>query len=251
QLNRCKRCNTALYCSRECQKAAWAEHRCRDEPTSAATNVVCQALGFSSAGSFQEALMKFVNAHMYAFHNLVKVHAIEEAGNTDWLQNPPKLLQYQLEVDRSQGTAPRRDSSRTFRIVRHEFHTLDRMFAEDETFRQAWVRWEPHRASLEQRTASDPESLGVVPLKFMVNGAGDLSYLTSVHLYRSNVMFQSRQVKELAITNMNALLTGSINNGFPLKIMGDDPALPGQYVRVQGNWTWQQLFGSWDEYQPG
>lgn len=73
------------------------------KPTSAATNVLCQALGFSSAGSFQEALMKFVNAHMYAFHNLVKVHAIEEAGNTDWLQNPPKLLLYQLEVDRSQG----------------------------------------------------------------------------------------------------------------------------------------------------
>lgn len=94
-----------------------------------------------------------------------------------------------------------------FRIVRHEFHTLGRMFADDEKFRQAWARWGPHRASLEQQTASNPESLGVVPLKFMVNGAGDLSHLTSVHLYRSNVMFQSRQVKELAITNMNALLT--------------------------------------------
>ena len=190
---------------------------------------------------------------MYAFHNLVKVHALRDHDDTDWLQSPPKLLLYQLRVDRSSpNNAPRRDSSRAFRAVRHKFLNLADMFAQDETFRQAWARWEPHRASVAEQTAADDDSLGIVPIKFMVEGAGDLAYFTFVHLYRSQARFPSEEAKEIVLEGLRDLLVGSINGGFPLRAVDDDPAVPGLFVRTHGNWTWLQLFpGGWDAYQRG
>ncbi|EIW60819.1 uncharacterized protein TRAVEDRAFT_64172 [Trametes versicolor FP-101664 SS1] len=84
KLKRCVGCSVALYCSRDCQKAAWATHKrlCRPSDSESAPNSLPNQLaGHSTPLELFTNLNEWVsNTHDYAFRTLMRAAVLLNGG---------------------------------------------------------------------------------------------------------------------------------------------------------------------------
>ncbi|KAI0373291.1 hypothetical protein BV20DRAFT_803781 [Pilatotrama ljubarskyi] len=127
KLRRCGGCGVVLYCSKECQKKAWPEHKCVHLPiagkyhqcrtgvyddvalttlTFLDTRKTCrpgaalmknrdvlqESLGIPAPISLTHAVMEWVEAHTHAFHNIASCATILDGGLERNLASPHALV---------------------------------------------------------------------------------------------------------------------------------------------------------------
>ncbi|KAI0737889.1 hypothetical protein C8Q80DRAFT_1242498 [Daedaleopsis nitida] len=263
RLRRCAGCMQAWYCSTQCQKAAWKAHKaeCKEvmKENSSGDDSDAQSIGFSSISLFDQALREFEHAHNFAIRGLAKALVLRAGGN-GWTQSPQRLLHFNLESVAALGA--HRNPSRTFRLKGYAFATLQDLVATHPQVADDWAQTQPTRDQILDELARLPDGAsarveGILPVRFIVEGM-DVSNLLFFPLFRAEAHADAnageRVVREAVLADMVDFLMGSINGGFPLHcVEGQHPlvALPGRFMRARGSWTWNALFGSWDEYRRG
>ncbi|TFK88302.1 hypothetical protein K466DRAFT_662422 [Polyporus arcularius HHB13444] len=257
ELRRCVACNTALYCDRECQKAAWKRHKtsCKviantvtGQPHEEFVLAELRRIGFSSLADFSEALADFKEAHSWAIASIVQA-AIHREGVLDWMQNKgtTEALCFRLAPLSPRERRIHRDPGSAFRIKSVEFSASE-IVDDMREFRSGF-----NFASHAER-AQNLDYVGAALVLYDVEGL-TMKISGTYAQYRPTAPELASPEEQRAIFgDMMMLCVGCINMGCPLRVLeGNDPivALPGRFSRVRGKWTWKPLFSSWEDYRGG
>ncbi|KAI0688310.1 hypothetical protein C8T65DRAFT_589627 [Cerioporus squamosus] len=278
RLRRCAGCFGVMYCSKECQKRAWREHKpiCRahargyNDPE---TRTDILSSGFRSTNEFFEGLMEFVDAHRWAFAAVAKAQMMLTGGiegGIDWLQNPPKVFHLTLKRREPRGLPEESHLSCLFEVIGYAWVTVEEQRAlYGSSGAVEWDRIAAARIPEERELAeSNPRYICCLPVFYCIDGIPGMHYTSFFPQYRSTVLpavlarhgaagqeqwdAQKRSVVEDAL---NFCLL-SIDTLFPLRRLDSsddrrDVPLPGRFVRTRGARAWRPLFADWGDYRPG
>ncbi|RPD59284.1 hypothetical protein L227DRAFT_576509 [Lentinus tigrinus ALCF2SS1-6] len=263
QLKRCAACNTSIYCSRECQKAAWHLHKTscksfsnvKSEYGPAAEDLTLaqlRALGFSSLLGFTEAFSDFQDAHSWTLANIA-LAAVRGDGPLDWLQAPESEHTKAVRVHLiARSPSERR---RTHRDPGSAFWVKGVGFVEDSKFLDEMRK---HRSDLplpsKLEASQDPGYIGAAFVVYDIEGVTMKMSKTFAQYWPTAPELAGPEEQKAIFDDMLMLCIGCINMRCPLRILeGNDPivALPGRFSRVEGKWTWKPLFTDWQNYRGG
>ncbi|OJT13419.1 hypothetical protein TRAPUB_10017 [Trametes pubescens] len=267
KLRKCGGCASALYCGKECQKAAWPYHK---EPCLRIAETArvfsrndheVQRFGYATSAAFTRAMDDFVDTHKWAFNTIVEVQALLKYGiHMDHLSISPQhrdiyLIQlscaHGLELHRSQ-----RNPASAFTVVRHGFISLAEYFRGDDP-QDARTR----AAFMQECTAlhnlfyghDTPIYAGVMPFMFEVPGI--VPHVSRrVPIFRPTCLIPLDEVVVAALGDLTRLCEGSINTSLPLRNLEErrpHHAIPGRVERSSGKWSWTPLFEDWMLYHQG
>ncbi|RDX52872.1 hypothetical protein OH76DRAFT_1344360 [Lentinus brumalis] len=254
ELRRCAACNSALYCNRECQKAAWKRHKttCKaiatcvtGKPNEDAVLTELRAIGFSTMAEFSEALADFREAHGWALACIAKAAARRE-GSPEWL-TPTKALCIHLSPRSAAERRTHRDPGSAFWIKKLNFSSSDSV-DELREFRSGLS------FATQNEHAEDPDYIGALLVVYFIEGFRVTMSVTYAQFRPMVLDLPSPEEQGAIFDDLSMLCVGCINMGCPLRVLeGNDPivALPGRFSRVQGKWTWKPLFDDWKEYRGG
>ncbi|KAI0700498.1 hypothetical protein C8T65DRAFT_657550 [Cerioporus squamosus] len=257
ELRRCAGCDSALYCNRECQKAAWQRHKtsckaiancARGKPNEELVLEHFRAIGFSSITEFSEALTDFRGAHGWALSCIAKAAARRE-GSLEWLspQQQAKAFHIQLVPRSARERRSHREPGSAFWIKSFNFSSSDS--ADELRERRSGLS-----SGTENEHAQDPDYIGDLLVVYAIEGL-KVTMSASYPQFRPTAFDPPGPEEQGAVfDDLSTLCVGCINMRCPLRVLeGNDPivALPGRFSRVQGKWTWKPLFADWKEYTGG
>ncbi|KAI0643285.1 hypothetical protein C8Q79DRAFT_915383 [Trametes meyenii] len=264
ELKKCAGCASVVYCSKECQKAAWKIHKpacpsgAQERALNQATkNLLIHPFGFKNGDECSQAVRDFVEAHSWAFTAYTKA-LVTLSGGPDRALDPPKLLEIELECLCAPGLA--RNPANTFRFVGHRWRTADD-FGSTPDGADNWERSEEVRALSNETHAGEPSFAGVLPVLYSITRI-NLWQTFFYPLYRPTLIKDPETGREIksstemdpALLDVLAVCKGSVRLGLSLRCVAGQrsiPALPGQFVRTNKRWTWEPLFGDWEKYLDG
>ncbi|RDX52823.1 hypothetical protein OH76DRAFT_1400067 [Lentinus brumalis] len=259
ELKRCAGCSTVLYCNKECQKAAWPQHRTFCQPAKARHNSTQAGGGpeavhgpFSSMAVYVDALTYWRQSHYQAIQTIVKGHAVLEGGVEREASHPHKMLFFRLAL-RDQGSAhssrPRapRNPALTFALKEHYFMPREFVAASCSSGDKTE---DAETEALHQLSLQDPSYDGFIPVIFNVEGIEiQLSgYYPQFRPAKPVRMAQER--KEQVVRAVLEFCQDSINGGFPLQV-ANSMVVPGKFVREGGKWEWKPSISDWESYCTG
>ncbi|KAI0648346.1 hypothetical protein C8Q79DRAFT_570451 [Trametes meyenii] len=133
KLRKCSGCSSAMYCSRECQKAAWSAHNrssCRlmikEASVYADFDHEVQRFGYASSMTLSQAIQDFVDAYAWAIEMAISSHALlRGCASTGKLKNSQEILRFRFRCI-SMVTAP--TATRTHRNPAFAFKVVDSAF---------------------------------------------------------------------------------------------------------------------------
>ncbi|TFK78952.1 hypothetical protein K466DRAFT_45778 [Polyporus arcularius HHB13444] len=264
-LRRCGGCIQTMYCSKNCQKAAWPQHKilCRANAHlwgEQAVSAISQSSSFPSVTAYCDCISIFVETHDWALKAIARV-AITLEGGIDWFLNPPKVLCICLSPEDPQ---PVENAGESSRMPTFKFHSQKFVVSEDLAGKPRspnnWDRQAPVLAEQEERFRRiDPDHyVGSLPVCFSVVGVVGVHHLRLYPQFRrpSNVSDPAigDRDKETLLEDAFMLFAGSIDFSYPLRELegGSRPiAVPGRVVRTRGGRSWQAMFTDWSEYRRG
>ncbi|KAI0648337.1 hypothetical protein C8Q79DRAFT_999710 [Trametes meyenii] len=260
KLKKCAACEYALYCSKDCQRSAWDDHKDSCRYMAKATKNVPPAFeaevryyGFPNTMAFSRAMNDWIEAHLWALQSSTQAFILR-LGGIRFLKNPPVFM---MSFDSACLTKPgqpasERNPATTFAVRKQGLIKIDE-----------WNASHPTNAQFLEGTAAERELLSV----YMEERCGSAFACLMVAVFKcrnvtmSNTMnFPILHVRKrlpldkasiAIVDDINTLCTGSINTGFPLRCVESQQSelpLPGRFVRKAGKWVWEALFADWDDY---
>ncbi|KAI0767208.1 hypothetical protein C8Q74DRAFT_1219145 [Fomes fomentarius] len=100
-VKRCRGCALEMYCSRECQRAAWPSHKphCKAAARSSpAIQLVLDRLGYPTVMSLADALRDWLEIHKHALQIMATISAHLNGGIEHNLQSPERAFVMYVDV---------------------------------------------------------------------------------------------------------------------------------------------------------
>ncbi|CDO68901.1 hypothetical protein BN946_scf185000.g44 [Trametes cinnabarina] len=262
KLKKCAACGYVLYCSKQCQRDGWLEHKeaCRymresAERASPHYDVEVRPYGFTSAVAFSKALSDWTEAHSLALQLCSQAYVLQ-LGGVNFVKVPCKYMLVSRLVCRTkpEQRTTERNPATTF-VIRSQALTEI----------EEWTRASPLNAQFWDGTAGEREQVAVrvkeqygnayaclMPMLFNCDG---VSMSTSLNLpvlhIRKRFPLDSASMDMLK--DVITLCIRSIDQGFPLRCPDGSPSpipVPGHFSRRGGKWVWEPFFADWDDYSP-
>ncbi|KAI0737913.1 hypothetical protein C8Q80DRAFT_1114545 [Daedaleopsis nitida] len=253
KLKKCTGCSVALYCSRQCQRSAWSDHKpvCHSKGLNADAQVA--PFGYSSANTFGRDLNDFLTAHMFALDGsarmLSNIYRDTQLANKSASVEPAGFMVMRLRCT-STRTSHVHDPAAKFAVSEQSIEDLDEHIRAETA---SWTSLAAYREETTRMHQDSPGFLGLLTIVYYVHGVSSCT-MQFFPLWAPSPCEFPPQVRLTILEDMVDFFMDSINGGFPLRCMPGEQmiAVPGKYVRGDGRiWAWQPLFRDWDEYRVG
>ncbi|EIW60864.1 uncharacterized protein TRAVEDRAFT_71120 [Trametes versicolor FP-101664 SS1] len=262
KLKKCAACEYVMYCSKQCQKSAWSDHRgsCQYMSQGAKnmdpkSEAELHPFGFANFVAFSRAINDWMEAHMWALQTSAQVYILM-LGGVKFLKIPPiYMTHFDVVCHTTPGLTPaERNPALAFSVRTQDVINIAEWIAFDPANADYWRGTDPEREQLaqlmEQRIGSAFACVMCALFKCeRITMANTLNF-PILHV-RKRLPLDKASMDILE--DVLVLCRGTINSGFPLRSLeGGDSAipLPGRFARKAGRWTWEPLFADWDEYSP-
>ncbi|KAH9890598.1 hypothetical protein C8Q73DRAFT_132012 [Cubamyces lactineus] len=259
---KCASCEYVIYCSKECQKAAWPDHKqaCRymTESTRRFDGVYESEVlpfGFSSSLAYSRALGDWTEAHSWALQTCAQAFVLQ-LGGTSFIKIPSEYIMcYKLNC----RTKPGQSAASRNPAMMFSAQTQGVVKIED------WMQMHPNNVLHWQGTASERDLIA----RSMAERCGSAFACLLTVVFKSDGITSSNTLhfpvlhtrQRLPLDEAAMDLLGdvimlcyrSIDQGFPLRCLeGSDSTmpLPGHFVRKSGKWVWEPFFDDWDDFSP-
>ncbi|KAI0806921.1 hypothetical protein C8Q74DRAFT_1187381 [Fomes fomentarius] len=175
-LKRCAGCSVAVYCSRECQKAAWPTHKLVCSTNSANKDIEKDAphvtLGYETASSMFNAFTEWAGAQYITLTTLANCQVHGEGG-VDFTFASPRAFVLYIRARNLKDT--KGNPRKAFYLERWGMADKDH----HPYITESWsiVKSTCERITEEMRSSvASPYFVGYIPAFFLINGSGMKSY---------------------------------------------------------------------------
>ncbi len=217
-----------------------------------------QDLGIKSASELTNTVGQWTEAHKWALLMFADA-VVTQGGGINASQSPQKMLLLSLAL---RTTLPStRNPSLMFQLKDRCLLPLEAYFAQAPAYSAEWERGAPIRTAMNQRFASRSAlHAGLLPVMLNVEGFQMIQLMYFPQTRPDPMQIASAEIlasrRQIILEDILIVLWSSINLGFPLRFLDSDSLatlLPGRFVRDRDhrNWTWEQLFPDWSQYQRG
>ncbi|KAI0713527.1 hypothetical protein C8Q76DRAFT_463932 [Earliella scabrosa] len=246
ELKRCAGCSGVLYCSKECQKAAWPNHKsmCRLRLDS------ISELGYDTPLALRNALKEWVNINIWAVTMVVNA-AVYLGGGWDVVHRSSHaailhVLPAPHTADANPATAFRLLKTR---LAHKDSHPTLRAGWEGATRECAEIA-----AGIRRNRAMGAHFAGVLPTVFEFENAGvRLVPLSQTLVFRPAVRHvpdcYTDEGTRAAFADLVQMCASAISGGFVFRKAGeagkDEPELGYMVRRKKNRWEWERVPQTW------
>ncbi|KAI1782464.1 hypothetical protein LXA43DRAFT_905708 [Ganoderma leucocontextum] len=177
-LKQCTGCAVALYCNRDCQRAAWAEHKifCRSKEGATTSNIGHEELGYTTPLSLLYDVKEWARIHSYTLITIMHI-ALHTKGGVDHNLAAPHTMVFILESVANDSESDHSGHvSTAFRILDARISHKDALFSLKPHWDEDWIAKCERALALWREFITDPALAGAFPITFIVLGTGGVSY---------------------------------------------------------------------------
>ncbi|KAI0741566.1 hypothetical protein C8Q80DRAFT_1123435 [Daedaleopsis nitida] len=270
KLKRCSGCELVMYCSKECQRRAWPEHKavCRSKPTEDSGSGsgdeahdtredgrarFRKSLGYPTVASLSRALNTWIHAHRWSLMTTTKAAVLLAHGLGCRHLDPrtPQLIVYTLSPNTSLAPTP----ATAFGVDSTTFVAELEATGDGPSYRELWEKVAGGRAALDAslRALGDPSFMGVIPAVYALKDAGVVAHIQEPVWWVPPSSSQEPVDEGTAFWGLQDLLelcNCSINCGLSLRPLFEANAMPvpGVVKKERKMWVWEPLFADADDW---
>ncbi|KAI1782461.1 hypothetical protein LXA43DRAFT_1051156, partial [Ganoderma leucocontextum] len=207
-LKRCRGCGIALYCGRDCQKAAWPMHRTFCRSSSTANTRWHEELGYVTPLSLINAVKEWAEIHCYTLKTITQI-ALYTNGGVDHNLTTPHTMVFILDAI-SNDFEDSGHPSKAFRLFHAKISHKDR-------YPSLSAHWEEEQVVERERVLADwrggfiqnPTLAGAFPTTFIVRDSSTISYhcYDVYHPLRHPTNASPDELTRLAFADLDLLCT--------------------------------------------
>ncbi|RPD59255.1 hypothetical protein L226DRAFT_572242 [Lentinus tigrinus ALCF2SS1-7] len=242
EYKRCGGCSAVLYCSKECQRAAWPSHKeaCRMRTPSVSE------LGYATPLAMKQMLQEWTSTHYYALTTIANA-AVYLNGGWSVLHDQPFAIVMHLAAEPYSKEA---NPSQAFRVLRTRVAHRD----SHRGLREGWESAMEDCRIVEQGVRQDRADsialnlLGVVPAMILLEGT-DIVLMSKWMIFRHDVRHvpdsPRNETTIRAFKDLVDLCAGVIRGGYVFRAPQDRTQREPEFGRLvkTGNqkWKWEKI----------